>query len=179
MKPGSGAALSAILLLALALPAPAFAHITLEQPTAAAGSTYKAVFRVPHGCAGSPTRAITVYLPDGVNGAKPMPKPGWTLDVRNEKLATPDAGHGEPVTERATQVTWRGGRLLDSEYDEFIVRLTLPAQTGTLRFHVLQECERGSNDWAAIPAEGAPKPAFPAPALDVLPADPHAGHHMH
>src|SRR4029077_18291821 len=37
---------------------PANAHITLETRQAAVGSYYKAVFAVPHGCAGSPTIKI-------------------------------------------------------------------------------------------------------------------------
>ena len=32
----------------------ALAHVTLKQQDAAAGSTYKAVLRVGHGCEGSP-----------------------------------------------------------------------------------------------------------------------------
>ncbi len=35
----------------------AFAHVTLETQTAAVGSTYKAVLRVPHGCEGKATIA--------------------------------------------------------------------------------------------------------------------------
>ncbi|HKY02364.1 MAG TPA: DUF1775 domain-containing protein, partial [Burkholderiales bacterium] len=61
---------------------PAFAHVTLEQGSAQTGSYYKAVFRVSHGCEGSPTRAFKIFLPEGAMGAKPMPKAGWTLDVK-------------------------------------------------------------------------------------------------
>jgi len=50
-------------------------HVTLEQRQAAVGAAYKAVFRVPHGCDGSPTIAIRVRIPEGVLDVKPMPKP--------------------------------------------------------------------------------------------------------
>ena len=59
----------------------AFAHITLENQQAPVGASYKAVLRVPHGCDGSATVAIKVRIPDGFIEVKPMPKPGWKLDV--------------------------------------------------------------------------------------------------
>lgn len=148
----------------------AHAHVTLEQQSAPAGSTYKAVFRVGHGCDGSPTTAVTIFLPDGFNGFKPMPKPGWLLEVRNEALAQPYESHGKPVTERVASVTWRGGRLLDSEYDEFVLRGSLPASAGKRWIRVLQQCEKGQNDWAQIPTPGASRPPFPAAALELMPA---------
>ena len=41
--------------LAFAFVTPAAAHVTLENQEAKVGSSYKAVFRVPHGCEGKPT----------------------------------------------------------------------------------------------------------------------------
>ena len=52
----------------------ASAHITLENREATVGTFYKAVFAVPHGCAGSATVKIRVQIPEGVIGVKPMPK---------------------------------------------------------------------------------------------------------
>ena len=66
---------------ALLAASPAVAHITLEGKQAAVGSYYKAVFAVPHGCAGSATIKLRVQIPEGVIGVKPMPKPGWSLDT--------------------------------------------------------------------------------------------------
>ena len=65
----------------------AAAHVVLEKPSAPAGSSYRAVLRVGHGCEGSPTTALRVLLPDGLRGAKPMPKPGWILATRRAPLA--------------------------------------------------------------------------------------------
>ena len=56
---------------------PAAAHVTLEHREATIGSSYKAVFVVPHGCAGSATVKVRVQIPDGVIAVKPMPKAGW------------------------------------------------------------------------------------------------------
>jgi periplasmic copper chaperone A len=46
---------SCLILIAALAASPASAHVTLETKQAAVGSYYKAVFAVPHGCAGSPT----------------------------------------------------------------------------------------------------------------------------
>lgn len=155
------------------------AHITLEQKSAVAGSTYKAVFRVGHGCEGSPTTALTVFMPEGFVGAKPMPKAGWKLDAKTEKLDKPFDSHGTPVTERTTQISWSGGRLPDTEYDEFVISMTLPANAGKRWIHVLQQCEKGQNDWVSVPMEGQAEARFPAPALDILPAESSSTVHHH
>ena len=68
----------AVIALATLAASPAAAHVTLEKRQAPVGSYYKAVFAVPHGCAGSPTVKLRVQIPEGVIGIKPMPKPGWT-----------------------------------------------------------------------------------------------------
>lgn len=57
----------------------ATAHTSLETEEAPVGASYKAVFRVPHGCEGKPTNVVRVQIPEGVIAVKPMPKPGWTL----------------------------------------------------------------------------------------------------
>ena len=42
----------AVIALAALAASPAIAHVTLEKRQAPVGSYYKAVFAVPHGCAG-------------------------------------------------------------------------------------------------------------------------------
>lgn len=93
-------------LLALALAPAAQAHVTLEQAEAVAGTPYKAVLRVGHGCDGSATTRITASLPAGFRGAKPMPKAGWTLDVKREKLAKPYESHGRMISDDVVVVSW-------------------------------------------------------------------------
>src|SRR3546814_5265373 len=65
----------------LSLAATAQAHVTLEQPEAAASSTYKAVVRVPHGCEGEATLKVRVQIPEGFINVKPQPKAGWALET--------------------------------------------------------------------------------------------------
>lgn len=148
------------------------AHATLETGQAVAGSYYKAVVRVGHGCQGSPTLKVRVKVPDGVVSVKPMPKAGWTLETVKGPLATPiDDGHGGKITEGVTEVTWTG-KLLDAHYDEFVLRGKLPDAPNTvLWWPVVQECETGAHRWIEIPAAGQDPHSLkePAPGLKLLP----------
>src|SRR4051812_26998220 len=100
---------------------PAAAHVTLENRQATPASYYKAVFAVPHGCAGSPTVKFRVQIPDGVIAVKPMPKPGWNLETVKGTYSTSYQHHGATVTEGVREVTWSGGKLPDDNYDEFVL----------------------------------------------------------
>ena len=151
----------------------ASAHITLENPQAPVGASYKAVLRVPHGCEKSATTAIRVRIPDGFIEVKPMPKPGWKLDVVRGKYQKPMSVRGTQVTEGVTEVDWTGGNLPDAYYDEFVLTGFIgdEAPAGqTLYFPIVQECEKGVTRWIEIPAgNGAPEPAEPAAGLKLLP----------
>jgi len=162
------------LALALFTSAPALAHITLETQEAPVGGTYKAVFRVPHGCDGSATVKIRVQIPEGVIAVKPMPKPGWTLEIVKGKYAAAYDYYGTPTSEGVKEVSWSGGKLPDEYYDEFVFRafLTDGLKPGSrLYFPVVQECEAGVERWIEIPAEGKDADDYetPAPGLKLLP----------
>ncbi|MBM3546764.1 MAG: YcnI family protein [Alphaproteobacteria bacterium] len=152
---------------------PAHAHVTLETQQAVAGTYYKAVLRVGHGCEGTPMHTIRVQIPDGVVAVKPMPKPGWQLSTKTGKLAQPISdGHGGQITEGVREITWSGGKLLDEHYDEFVFRGRLPDKPNTtLYIPVVQECEKGVHRWIEIPAEGKKADDYkePAPAVRILP----------
>lgn len=151
----------------------AYGHITLDVPSATVGSSYKAVFRVPHGCAGTATVRLRVRLPDGVVNVKPQPKPGWDVSTVMEKLAKPIVlDHGREMTETVREVVWAGGKLPDHFYDEFVLRAELPDKPGTtIYFPVVQECEKGVNRWIEIPEPGKTSRDYkePAPQLKLLP----------
>src|SRR4030095_10332299 len=82
------------------------AHIVLETPLAQAGSSYRAVLKVGHGCDGSATTQIVVKITDGVQGAKPMPKAGWRLESERTALEKPYTSHGRTVTEDVSEIRW-------------------------------------------------------------------------
>lgn len=142
--------------LLAATAAAAHAHVGLEYEVAAAGAPYKATFRIGHGCEKSPTRQLVVQVPASMRGARPMPKPGWTLEIAKD---------GDEVS----RVTWtartRDDALPDSQYDEFVLVAQAPAQAGSVTWPVTQVCEQGRHEWA--------------PQLQILPAAPGAGDHKH
>jgi uncharacterized protein YcnI len=161
----SGAALAA---------SSASAHVTLENRQATPGSYYKAVFAVPHGCAGSPTVKIRVQIPEGVIAVKPMPKPGWSVETVKGKYPTSYELHGATITEGVREVTWSGGKLADDNYDEFVLATFLTGSlkpNTTLYFPVVQECEQGASRWIDIPQEGksAHDTKSPAPGVKLMP----------
>ncbi|HEY4069525.1 MAG TPA: YcnI family protein [Burkholderiaceae bacterium] len=147
------------------------AHVVLDQPSAPAGSGYRAVFRVGHGCDGLPTRGISVRIPAGVRGARPMPKPGWTL------VATP------------TEVSWSAASpasyLASDWFDEFVLRMTLPPEPGALWFQIVQTCDDAGREvrqeWMQIPKQGTSTQGLPnaAALLQLEPAAAAAPAHVH
>ena len=162
--------LAAIAALAVS---PASAHITLENREATIGSSYKAVFAVPHGCAGSATIKIRVQIPEGVIAVKPMPKPGWNVEAIKGKYAGDYDYHGAKLSDGVREVVWSGGKLSDDNYDEFVISTYL---TGALKpntilyFPTVQECEQGISRWIDIPAEGhAHDSKSPAPGVKLIP----------
>jgi uncharacterized protein YcnI len=174
--------LAGALLLAVSLPAAA--HVTLEYQVANAGSYYKGTFKVGHGCGNSPVKQIVVTIPAGVQGAKPMPKAGWTLEVTREKLAQPRQDHGKAITEEVSRISWTAKTpadyLQNDWYDEFVLQAKLPAKAGMLYWPVMQVCEEGKVDWAEVPKPGQKLSELknPAAALELMSAG-GGGEHNH
>jgi uncharacterized protein YcnI len=152
----------------------ASAHITLENREATIGSSYKAVFAVPHGCAGSATIKIRIQIPEGVIAAKPMPKPGWNVEAIKGKYSADYDFHGGKLSEGVKEVVWSGGKLPDDEYDEFVISTFLTGglkPNTTLYFPVVQECEQGVSRWIDIPPDAAHAhdTKSPAPGVKLMP----------
>lgn len=164
---------TAIVMLAAS---PAGAHVSLENRQATVGASYKAVFTVPHGCAGSATIKIRVQIPEGVIAVKPMPKAGWSVEAISGKYAADYDYHGKKFSEGAKEVVWSGGKLPDGQYDEFVISTHLTAglkPNSMLYFPVVQECEQGVSRWIDIPAEGqgghSHDSKSPAPGVKLMP----------
>lgn len=81
------------------------AHVTIQERSAVQGAYHRAAFKVGHGCEGSPTVKVVIDLPEGLVGAKPMPKAGWQITTEIRPLAKPYDSHGKAVTERVARVT--------------------------------------------------------------------------
>ena len=150
------------------------AHVTLETREAPIGAPYKAVLRVPHGCAGSATTALRVRIPESVIGVKPMPKTGWTLSTVTGKYPKTYSLFHSKISEGVVEIAWSGGKLLDAHYDEFVFQANLADDLvpwKMLYFPTVQECEQGVHRWIDIPTEGKGPGDYaePAPGLKLLP----------
>lgn len=168
--------LAASAALAVVLTAvPAFAHVTLEVPQAAVGSTYKAVLRIPHGCGTEATNAVRVQISEGFYNVKPMPKAGWTLETVTGPYAQPYDNHGTQLTEGVTEIVWSGGDLPNEWYDEFVFRGTFAGtlEPGNFYFPTIQQCANGEEAW--IDVSGDENADMPAPSVELVPATA-AGH---
>jgi uncharacterized protein YcnI len=156
---------------------PVSAHILLENRQATIGSSFKAVFAVPHGCGGSATTKLRVQIPEGVIAVKPMPKAGWSVEAIKGKYAGEYEYHGSKFSEGVKEAVWSGGKLADDNYDEFIISTFLTGSlkpNTTLYFPVVQECEQGISRWIDIPAEGSGGldhggSKSPAPGVKLMP----------
>lgn len=153
------------------------AHVWLEQRSAPAGSSYKATLRISHGCDGSATTLVRVFVPDSMRAAKPMPKAGWTLAAPRVPLAQAYELHGKRIADDVREITWRGGPLPNDWVDEFSFVATLPSTPGPLAIRVLQECESGRIEWFDTASPGEKAPRLPAAILDVLPDGGSGPHH--
>lgn len=170
------------------------AHFVFDQQSAPAGSSYRGVLRVRHGCDGLPTTGISVHIPAGVEGAKPMPKPGWriALQTKPQPVAAAASRPGEHALAdhaahaahaarvRVTDIAWTatsaGAALPNDYFDEFLFIATLPAKPGPLWFKVVQTCDdqgrQVRTEWTQIPESGTDTSALTTPAalLQVEPA---------
>ncbi|RZU02493.1 YcnI family protein [Rivibacter subsaxonicus] len=170
MKTHQFALASALLLSALA---PAAAHVGVTPDHLPAGAYARLAFTVPHGCKGSATTGLQLRIPhEQLHAARPMPKPGWTLEIRRAPLAAPVSLHGRELRDSVVEISWSGGPLANAHFDEFVIQGKLADGNAPLRFEVLQICEQGRTEW-----NGTAGSESPAPVLKIDDADPHAGHH--
>lgn len=148
------------------------AHVTLETRQAPAGANFKAVLRVSHGCEGSPTTALRVKIPEGIIAVKPMPKPGWTLEMVKGKYAkTYEGSEKQKISEGVVELAWSGGKLPDDNYDEFVFRAFVTADLPAgqaVYLPIVQQCEKGVHRWIEIPAAGKSTDDYPEPAAELM-----------
>ena len=146
----------------------AHAHAVLTDQAALSGSYYKGAVRIGHGCEGSATTGVKLFIPSGFEGAKPQPKTGWSLKITKAKLAEPYQSHGKTVSEDVVAMEWvassKDAALPDGAFDEFAFMTKLPEKAGPVWLRVLQTCEKGQNDWAEIPATGTSTKGMKYPA---------------
>lgn len=142
-------------LLAVAVPAAASAHVHVDPGEAPAGATERLTFSFSHGCEGSPTTALVFDIPDEVGNATPIVSGGWTI---TRELGT----DGLP-----TQITYTAGAPLDGGIKAELsmdVRFEESAEGTEVAFPVTQECVTGAHEWTQVAADGEDPAALESPA---------------
>ena len=157
-----------IAVLALAVPASAGAHVTLQPSEAAAGDFTVLDVRVPNETDDAATTKVDVQFPDGFVFASYQPVAGWSVKVRMEKLAKPVTSHGEEITEQVAQMTWTAASdkvgVQPGQFQDFPISVQIPGEAGeALTFKALQTYDDGE----VVRWIGAPDSEKPAPQVTV------------
>jgi uncharacterized protein YcnI len=171
-----GLVMAAAVAGALAVAAPASAHVTVNPREATQGGYTRVVFRVPTESDTASTTKLEVHFPEDVplTSARVQPVPGWTAEITREALDEPvEGGHGTMATERIAVITWTAddedAALGPEEFGEFPVSMGPLPEVDQLVFPSIQTYSDGNVvRWIELPEEGA-HPERPAPVLTLTP----------
>lgn len=166
------AALLATALVAVA--APASAHVTVSSPDATQGGFGKAVFRVPNESEKASVDKVVITLPADTPFAfvSAGTKPGWTVDVAEQKLDQPTKVGEYELTKAVRTVTWTatGDGIPVGEFDEFALSGGPFPDAKVLSFAAQENYSDGESvDWDE-PQTGDQEPEHPAPTLTLAAA---------
>lgn len=155
----------------------ASAHVSFIDPKPLIeGKSFKATFAIPHGCEGTPTTKVTIQIPEGVIGIKPMLKPEWKITTESKPFAKTYQQYGKSITEGVSTVTWEG-ILPDQSYDEFTITgyfAENAKNSNDIYFPVVQNCEVGEYLWTDTSGHqhhGHDSKELGAPSLKVMKKD--------
>lgn len=169
------AAISGLAALAVTFAATAAsAHVTANPSTAEPGSYSKVSFRVPNEEPGADTTRLEIDLPADhpIASVSVRPVPGWTVKVKEAKLATPIKSDDAEITKAVSTITWSGGKIVPGQFQEFDVSMgPLPTNTDRLMFKAKQTYSNGDVvNWDQDPGNGGQEPEHPAPTLHLVAA---------
>ena len=115
---------------ALALPAAASAHVTVNPGEVEPGSFSVMTVRVPNERDNKGTTKVDVRLPAGIYFLSYKKVPGWKIKVVKRKLAQPvEIEPGFEVDERYTRVVFtakKSGIIRPGQFEEFALSVRVP-----------------------------------------------------
>jgi uncharacterized protein YcnI len=149
--------LLAAIAAALAVPAGASAHVTVQPPTAEAGSFTVQNVRVPNESENESVRELRLQMPAGFETVRTAPVPGWEAEVTRE---------GEAVSEVVWTAEDDDARIAPGEFLEFPISVRIPDGVDELVYKAIETYD-GSKVSRWI---GAPESDNPAPVVTVTPA---------
>jgi hypothetical protein len=110
-------------------------------------------------------------MPESIPQVTPTVNPGWDVQKVMTALDEPiEAGHGEQITERVSEVVYTAKSPLPDGYrDAFVLSLQVPEDAAgtTLYFPTIQECEEGETAWIELPEAGQDGEELEAPAPSI------------
>ncbi len=168
--------LALIAVFAFALPASAGAHVTLQPSEAAAGDFTVLNVRVPNERDDAATTKVDVQLPAGFVFASYQAVPGWSVQVKMQKLGKPVQTDDGPITSEVREMTWTADSdkagIQPGQFQDFPISVQIPGEAGeTLTFKALQTYDDGE----VVRWIGAPESEEPAPQVAVTEGS--EGHH--
>ncbi|HZM32550.1 MAG TPA: YcnI family protein [Acidimicrobiales bacterium] len=168
---------AAVALVALA--PMAAAHVTVNPGEAEKGGFARLTFRVPNERDDATTTTVEVNLPEEApfTSVRVKPKQGWTYTMETRTLDTPIDNNGEQVTEVVSKITWTGGPIGTTEFEEFDVSVgRMPEEGDYLLFPSIQTYSSGEVvRWIDEPVDGGEEPEHPAPLLTLVDPEPEEG----
>jgi uncharacterized protein YcnI len=151
---------AAVAVAALAAPAAAQAHVTLQPSEVPAGGFTRLDVRVPNERDDAATTKIQLQLPDGFAFASYEPVPGWKVNVQKAKLPEPVKTDDGDISEGVKRITWTSKTGIPAgAFQDFGLSVQVPGKAGdALTFKALQTYSNGEVvRW--IGPEGSDNPA--------------------
>ena len=178
---GVPAAIGAGLLLALAAPLSASAHVTIDPGQAEAGSYTVVTVKVPNESETATTNRVEVALPTDTpfTSVRYVPVAGWTAELVTTTLPEPVTIGESTITEAVTSVVWTadaGSEIAAGQLQLFPLSVGPVPDTGS----VTLAADQGYTDGTTVSwSEAGDDAEHPAPVLyinDAPVADEHAAH---
>ena len=175
---GVPVAIGAGLLLAVAIPLSASAHVTIDPGQAVAGSYTVVTVKVPNESDTATTNRVEIALPTDTpfTSVRFVPVPGWTAELVRTTLPEPVTVGESKVTEAVTSVIWTadaGSEIGDGQLQLFPLSLGPVPDTGS----VMLPADQGYTDGSVVSwNEEGDDAEHPAPVLYINDA-PAADHH--
>ena len=163
---------------ALAVPAAAQAHVTVQPTSVPAGAETVLSVRVPNERDDAATVKVDVKLPPGFVSASWEAVPGWSVRAVKQKLSKPVQTDDGPIDEQVGEIVWtaadRKAGIQPGEFRDFPLSVVIPGKAGqTLTFKALQTYSNGSVvRWIGAPGADEPAPRVELTSPTSAAADP-------
>ena len=155
---------------AVALPALASAHVTVQPGEVEGGGFSLVSFRVPNERDDANTMKLKVLLPvdQPVGSVQTTPMPGWKITTENRTLAEPIEMFGSKLSTVVSEVTWTatGHGLPPGQFLDFDLSMGPLPESGEMVFRALQTYSGGEQvNWNEVAVDESVEPEHPAPVL--------------